>query len=140
MNNNRLDTYKTVQRYYQNKAKGKQKGRVADLLKLYMDGKIFSKITAQREINRYLGRFKTEGERDMYYFQTIGKHMTNIRTVSTRQNKLESSLDKLSDINANLLVKEESLKTSKNKAFSTVHIKLTRNQLSRRCQTRKGRT
>ena len=57
----RFETYKSLEQYYKNKSKGKQKERVSDLLKLYKDGKIFSKITIQRELNRYLGQsFKNE--------------------------------------------------------------------------------
>ena len=65
---NRLESYKTLEKQYKNKVKGKQKERVSDLLKLYKDEKIFSKITIQRELNRYLGQsFKNEDEREKHF-------------------------------------------------------------------------
>jgi hypothetical protein len=70
---NSVTSYKALEKQFLPKAKGaKQKERVRDLLSLYQDGKIFSKITAQRELHRYLGRFKDEGERDLYFFQIDG--------------------------------------------------------------------
>ena len=65
----RLKTFETLQKQYKNKVKGKQKDRVSDLLKLYKEEEIFSKITIQRELNRYLGQsFKNEGEREKTFF------------------------------------------------------------------------
>jgi hypothetical protein len=63
----RITSYKALEKQFLHKAKGKKKDRVADLLNLYKDGKIFSKITAQRELHRYLGRFKNEGEREVFF-------------------------------------------------------------------------
>ena len=60
---NRIETYKSLKRQYLSKTKGKQKERVTYLLNLYKDGKIFSKITAQQVLNRYLGRFKDDNQR-----------------------------------------------------------------------------
>ena len=66
---NRIVSYKALEKQFLPKAKGvKQKERVRDLLGLYQEGKIFSKITAQRELNRFLGRFKNEGVRDLFFF------------------------------------------------------------------------
>ena len=47
------------------------------MLKLYKDEKIFSKITIQRELNRYLGQsFKNEGEREKhFFFETMIKYL-----------------------------------------------------------------
>jgi hypothetical protein len=67
----RLKTLETLQKQYKNKVKGKQKDRVNDLLKLYKEEKIFSKITIQRELNRYLGHFKTEDAREKHFFETM---------------------------------------------------------------------
>ena len=65
---NRIVSYKALEKQFLPKAKGpRQKERVRDLLNLYSDGKVFSKITMQRELNRYLGRFKNEGERDLFF-------------------------------------------------------------------------
>jgi len=73
--NIRSETYKTLYKDYVPKAKGKQKERVIYLLNLYKDARIFSKITLQRDLNRYLGRsFKNETERELYYFKTMVKH------------------------------------------------------------------
>ena len=73
---NRITSYKSLEKQFLPKAKGaKQKERVRDFLGLYQDGKIFSKITAQRELNRYLGRFKNEGERDLSFFQSMARHL-----------------------------------------------------------------
>ena len=73
---NRLKTFETLQKQHKNKVKGKQKERVSDLLKLYKDEKIFSKITIQRELNRYLGQsFKNEDEREKHYFETMIKYL-----------------------------------------------------------------
>jgi hypothetical protein len=71
-NNIRSETYKALYKKYVPKAKGKQKERVIDLLNLYKDARIFSKITLQHDLNRYLGRsFKNETER-VILFQNDG--------------------------------------------------------------------
>ena len=85
---NRLKTFETLQKQHKNKVKGKQKERVSDLLKLYKDEKIFSKITIQRELNRYLGKsFKNEDEREMHYFQTMIKYLGAQPSTEKRQEK-----------------------------------------------------
>ena len=72
----RIETYKTLEKEYLRKSKGNQKEKVKDLLKLYKDEKIFSKITIQRELNRYLGQsFKNEGERELYFYKTMTKYL-----------------------------------------------------------------
>jgi hypothetical protein len=72
----RLETYKTLHQSYIKKVKGKERDRVTDILKLYKDGKIFSKITVQQILNRYLGQsFKSEAKRDLYYFQVMVKYL-----------------------------------------------------------------
>ena len=68
MTTNRNTTFEALKKYYKTKTKGKQKERVEEILKLYKDGKIFSKITVQRELNRYLGQsFKNKGEREKHF-------------------------------------------------------------------------
>jgi hypothetical protein len=85
---NRLETFETLKKQYKHKAKGKQKERVADLLKLYKDEKIFSKITIQRELNRYLGQsFKNEDEREKHYFKTMLKYFGAQPSTEKRQEK-----------------------------------------------------
>ena len=64
---NRITSLKALEQQFLPTAKGKQKERVRDLFNLYSDGKIFSKVTMQRELNRFLGRFKSEGERELYF-------------------------------------------------------------------------
>ena len=86
----RNETSKILEKYYKNKAKGKQKERVKDFLKLYKDGKIFSKVTIQREINRYLGQsFKSEAERDLFYYKTMTKYLDN-PTTTLRKEKIRN--------------------------------------------------
>ena len=111
MSNNRVETYKTLQKQFLNKAKGKQKERVKDLLTLYKEGKIFSKVSIQRELNRYLGRFKSEDERELYYLKTMTEHIANKRTKVTdnRKNKIDAKLEKIDDIRADLLGGNEEL-------------------------------
>ena len=86
----RNETLKTLEKYYKNRAKGKQKERVNDFLKLYKEGKIFSKVTIQREINRYLGQsFKNEAERDLFYYKTMTKYLDN-PTTALRKEKIRN--------------------------------------------------
>ena len=85
---NRIVSYKALEKQFLPKAKGpRQKERVRDLLNLYSDGKVFSKITMQRELNRYLGRFKNESERDLYFFQSMAKHLNVQPSTDKRRDK-----------------------------------------------------
>ena len=70
----RISSYKTLQNQFLHRAKGRQKERVQDLLNLYKDAKIFSKIRAQQEVNRYLG-IRNETQRDLHFFQTMAKYL-----------------------------------------------------------------
>ena len=73
---------------YLRKSKGKQKERVSDLLKLYKDGKIFNKISIQREVNRYLGQsFKNEQERELQYYKTMVKYLDVQPSTDKRREK-----------------------------------------------------
>ena len=86
----RNETLKTLEKYYKNKAKGKQKERVKDFLKLYKDGKIFSKISIQKILNRYLGQsFKSEQERDLFYYKTMTEYLDN-PTTALRKEKIRN--------------------------------------------------
>ena len=49
---NRTNTLKTLERQFLPRAKGKQKEKVREFLDLYKSGKIFSKITIQRELKQ----------------------------------------------------------------------------------------
>ena len=83
---NRTNTLKTLEKQFLPKAKGKQKERVREFLDLYKDGKIFSKVTIQRELNRYLGRtFKNEDERESYYDKATSKYSENPTVVQRRE-------------------------------------------------------
>ena len=84
---NRLETYRTLENTNLRKSKGNQNAKVNDLLKLYNDENLFSKITIQRELNRYLGRFKSEVERDLYFFQTMAKHLGMQPSTDKRRDK-----------------------------------------------------
>ena len=124
---NRSEVYKALKKQFISKAKGNAKERVNDLLNLYRDGKVFSKATTQREINRYLGRFKSEEARDLYYFQTMSKHLAkslNIKLEAKRTGKIADKLGKLDELSVERLVKDETLTKSKKGAFSTLHIEL----------------
>ena len=91
-------TFETLQQQYKNKVKGKQKERVSDLLKLYKDEQIFSKITFQRELNRYLGHFNNEGERERHFFETMIKYLNAKSSTDKRQGeRQEKRIQKQSD-------------------------------------------
>ena len=93
---NRLETYKSLEKYYLRKSKGKQKEGVKEILKLYKDGKIFSKITIQRELNRYLGQsFKSEKERDSYYDKTKETANLNLTNLLRESKKVEYDFKKV---------------------------------------------
>ena len=55
--------------------KGVQKTRVNELLKLYEDGHIFSKIAAQKAINEYLNHASTPIERELHFYKTMTKYL-----------------------------------------------------------------
>ena len=125
MTNTRLETYKTLLRQYKNKARGKQKEKVMELLKLYKDGNIFNKGTIQRELNRFLGRsFKNEHERDVHYFTTMAKHLTNSRKLESSNKQLDKKFDKLDNIRLARFVKSEDEIPNDKKALTYLNIKL----------------
>ena len=68
---NRTNTLKTLEKQFLPNAKGQQKDRVRELLSLYESGKIFSKVTMQKTLNRYLGRHPNEASRDLYFYKTM---------------------------------------------------------------------
>ena len=74
----RNKTFKLLQKQFEN-VKGEQKTKVNDLLKLYEDGHIFSKIAIQKAINDYLAPVKNPLERELKYYKTIA----NYRNVDT---------------------------------------------------------
>ena len=65
-----------MQTQYKN-VKGDQKTRVNELLKLYEDGHIFSKIAAQKAINEYLEPAKSPMERELRFYKTMTKYLIN---------------------------------------------------------------
>ena len=95
----RIQNYKELEKQYLRKAKGRMKGRVTDLLNLYKDGHLYSKVTLQREVNRYLGHFKSEGERDLHYFKTMVKYLDiQPSTEKRRDSRIEQSSQKLATL------------------------------------------
>ena len=84
----RNSVYNELKTYYLKKARGEQqRKRVIELLDLYKAGKMFSKITAQRELNRYLGRFKSEQERDLHFYKTMTNYLGTVSAVDKRNEK-----------------------------------------------------
>ena len=111
-----------------NKALGKQKDRVSDIIELYKKGKIFNQTTVTNELNRYLGHFDNEDKRDSYYFKTMAKYIVNKdRTENKRlQKQFDKSLAKVEHIKryreTSKFIKQTEIQddpdvTSKNKAF-----------------------
>ena len=62
INSSRKNTLEFLKNQYKN-VKGVQKTRVNELLKLYEDGHIFSKIAAKKAVNEYLGHANNPLER-----------------------------------------------------------------------------
>ena len=54
-------------------------------MKLYKDGHIFSKATAQKEINNYLSYAKNPLERELRFYKTMTKYLSS--DSSTKQKK-----------------------------------------------------
>ena len=93
---NRTNILKTLEKRFLPKAKGKQKERVREFLDLYKSGKIFSKITIQRELNRYLGRHPSETARELHYYKTLVKYMGNESALDKRKEaKIEKQQEKI---------------------------------------------
>ena len=121
-----------------NKAVGKQKDRVFDIIELYKKGKIFNQTTVTNELNRYLGHFENEDKRDSYYFKTMAKYIVKKDRTSQTENKrlqkqFDKSLEKVEHIKryreTSKFIKQTEIKddpdvTSKNKAFKTFNMDL----------------
>ena len=79
------------------KAKGQQKERVRELLSLYESGKIFSKVTMQKTLNRYLGRHPNEASRYLYFYKTMLTNINDTKSIAKESRKVEKKqLNKLS--------------------------------------------
>ena len=53
----------------------------------------------QRELNRYLGRFKSEAERELYFFQSMAKHLGRQPSTERRRDKrIEEKAEKLDNL------------------------------------------
>ena len=72
---NRTNTLKKLEKEFSPKARGKQKERVREILGLYESGKIFSKVTMQKTLNRYLGRHPNEASRELYFYKTMANNV-----------------------------------------------------------------
>ena len=101
----RIGNYNSLLSTYSKKVKGKEKDRITDLLKLYKDGKIFSKISAQQILNRYLGQsFKTKQQKDLYYYETMIKYLG---TQPSPQKRKEAQMKQKAEIIEQVLEKLE---------------------------------
>ena len=52
---------------------------------MYKNGKMFSKVTTQRELNKYLGRHPSETARELHFYKTLVKYMGNTSALETRK-------------------------------------------------------
>ena len=92
--NSRNNTIEILQKQYKN-IKGDQKSKVADILKLYKDGHIFNKATAQKEINNYLSYAKNPLERELRFYKTMTKYLSS--DSSTKEKKQTKQFKKNED-------------------------------------------
>ena len=91
----RNKTYNNLNNKYLKKGVGKQKDRVIDIIELYKKGKIFNQTTIANEVNRYLGHFENEDQRDSYYFKTMAKYIVKKdRTSQTENKRSQKQFDK----------------------------------------------
>ena len=93
MSNNRDTVYKNLLKEYSRKANANQKPKVKELLNLYKTGKVFSKVTIRKELNRYLGRHANETARDLQLLTTMVKSNTNTVAPSRENKKLEKQFE-----------------------------------------------
>ena len=80
-----------LQKQFKN-IKGEQKQKVKDILKLYKDGHIYSKATAQKEINNYLSYAKNPIERELRFYKTMTKYLSSAH--SSKDKKLTKQINK----------------------------------------------
>ena len=97
-NNNRENIYKRLLKEYSRKANATQKPKVKELLNLYQTGEVFSKVTMQRQLNRYLGKHVDETARDIYFYKTMAENMNNTNAKMKVSKKLETTLKKAEHI------------------------------------------
>jgi hypothetical protein len=94
MSNNRENIYKTLEKEYLRKANATQKPKVRELLNLYKSGKIFSKVTMQKTLNRYLGRHANEASRDLYFYKTMLTNINDTKSLAKDNKKVEKAFEK----------------------------------------------
>jgi hypothetical protein len=80
----RKNTLEILQKQYKN-VKGEQKTNINKLLKLYKDGHIFNKATAQQEINNYLSHAKTPLERELRFHKTMTKYLSSSHSTQIKK-------------------------------------------------------
>jgi len=73
--------------------KGVQKTRVNELLKLYEDGHIFSKIAVQKAVNEYLGHSNNSMERELKFYKTMTKYLSSAHSAIEKK-KINSQIQK----------------------------------------------
>jgi len=85
--------------------KGVEKTRVNELLKLYEDGHIFSKIAAQKAINEYLGHASSPVERELHFYKTMTKYLIKNRGQSVLHKREAAKKETKENIQAEVLKK-----------------------------------
>ena len=131
----RKNTIEILQKQYKN-IKGDQKSKVADILKLYKDGHIFNKATAQKEINNYLSYAKNPLERELRFYKTMTKYLSS--DSSTKQKKQKQQFKKNKDKLKTIVTQYKEKKKKRNLLkkntwlrfyyFQIVHILQAKNQ------------
>ena len=74
-------------------------------MKLYKDGHIFNKATAQKEINNYLSYAKNPLERELRFYKTMTKYLSS--DISTKQKKQTKQFKKNEDKIKNIETKHK---------------------------------
>ena len=97
-NNNRDTIYKNLLKEYSRKANANQTPKVKEILSLYQSGKIFSKVTVHKQLNRYLGRHADETARDLQFYQTMIKNISNAGKPIKENKKVEATFKKAAHV------------------------------------------
>ena len=103
INSSRKNTLEFLKNQYKN-VKRVQKTRVNELLKLYEDGHIFSKIAVQKAVNEYLGHAKNPIERELHFYKTMTKYLSSsakekkqTKQIKTKDEQIKNLINKVED-------------------------------------------
>jgi hypothetical protein len=83
---------------YSRKANATQKPKVKEILNLYQTGKIFSKVTVQKQLNSYLNSRNDDRMRDLQFLQLNVKNISNIGKPIKESKKVEATFKKAEHI------------------------------------------